>query len=354
MTPPSSPFSTPRADGFTFPAQWEPHRATLAAWPFERGETWMVPLEEVRKEYALFIAAIAEDEPVVLVLADEECQRSFEAHLPRHPNITTVMLPLDDCWLRDSGPVFVKKKGAILPVTWRFNAWGGKFASTNDAECAATILPQIGAPFFVQGPLTLEGGSIECNGKGAALTTRSCIMSDERNPGLSEEEVTTAIAQYFGLERVIVLDSGFKTGDHTDGHIDMAARFSPGGTVLVNNASDPNHPSAEVFRKNSDEIERAGFSTRSLPLPINPIIGPNWGGGTVLVPANYANFYATGKSVFVPQFGDPNDEQALSIIASSFPNHRVVGLNARAIVTGGGGIFNCLTQQIPAGEFVAL
>lgn len=342
----------PRQHGYTFPAQWNPHRGTIAAWPFERGETWMVPLEEVRAEYREFVRAIAADEPVFLLIADDECRASFEQELPNSPNIIPIDLPLDDCWLRDSGPIFVTRDSRIVPITWRFNAWGGKFKAENDSKVGAAVLPRIGARAALAAPLTLEGGSIECNGAGIALTTRSCIMSEERNPGLAESQVTEIIADYFGLDRVIVLDSGFTSGDHTDGHIDMAARFTPSGAVLVNTATDDGHPSAGAFRANAIAIQQAGLPIQRLLLPKHSFTGSNWGGGTVLVPANYANFYATGRSVFVPQFGDPHDEPALTTIASCFPSHRIVGLPARAIVTGGGGIFNCLTQQVPTGEFI--
>lgn len=351
MFTPQAKLILPRQHGFRFPAQWTPHLGTLAAWPVERGETWMLPIDGVRAEYAPFIEAIAADERVFLLLADPEARASFQAHLGAHPNITPLDIPLDDCWLRDSGPVFVTRDGEVLPISWRFNAWGGKFSSTNDGTLAVAAISALGAPILTAGPLVLEGGSIECNGAGVALTTRSCIMSKDRNPDKTEAEISEIICEYFGLDRLVILDTGFASGDHTDGHIDMVARFTPTGSVLVNATSDETHPSAEAFHRNSRSIEREGFSTIPLPVPRHPITGPNWGGGTVTAPANYANFYATTKSVLVPQFGDPHDAQALRIISECFPNHQIKGLPARSLLVGGGGIFNCLTQQIPAGNF---
>ena len=341
----------PRQAGFRFPAQWMPHYGTLAAWPVERGETWMLPLEDIRAEYAPFISAIAADETVFLLLADSEARASFRAHLGDHPNITPLDISLDDSWLRDSGPVFVTRGGDVLPVSWRFNAWGGKFSSENDGDLAVATISALGAPLFTAGPLVLEGGSIECNGAGIALTTRSCIMSKDRNPDKTEAEVAQVICDYFGLDRLIILDTGFASGDHTDGHIDMVARFTPSGSVLVNATDDESHPSARAFHRNARAIENEGLSTTPLPVPLNQITGPNWGGGTVTAPANYANFYATTSSVIIPQFGDPHDAQALDIISACFPHHQIKGLPARSLLVGGGGIFNCLTQQIPAGHF---
>jgi agmatine deiminase len=48
----------------------------------------------------------------------------------------------------------------------------------------------------------------------------------------------------------------------------------------------------------------------------------------------------------VPTFNDPNDRQALNILADLFPDHEVVGLACRDLVLGLGTL-HCLTQQQP-------
>ena len=62
--------------------------------------------------------------------------------------------------------------------------------------------------------------------------------------------------------------------------------------------------------------------------------------------ASYMNFLIVNDGVIVPQYGDKLDELAIEQIKDMFPDKKVVGVNTREIVYGGGNI-HCITQQQP-------
>lgn len=337
--------------GFAMPAQWMPHEYTIMGWPFHESEEWMVPIEHVRRQYLEFLLNVARVDKVLLLVRPED-----EATLPplvtQTPSIHVTTAPLNDVWTRDFAPVFIKNGTTRLPVVWEFTAWGGKFAAEADQIAWQPILSNLGHRQFVRGPLALEGGAVEVDGQGYALSTRSCLFSPSRDRGYSEDETIEILKKYFGVHTVVLLDSGFVGSDHTDGHIDMTARFTPCGDLVANWCDETSHPSAQAFARNEMMLQslckNRGGAVRRVPIPRRVLTGPNWGGGTVAAPANYMNFYSTHRKVFVPQFNDPQDLVALKIIQECFPAHEIVGLPADEIVKGGGGIFNCLTQQVPA------
>ena len=62
--------------------------------------------------------------------------------------------------------------------------------------------------------------------------------------------------------------------------------------------------------------------------------------------ASYVNFDISNGVAIVPQFNDPMDAVAVSILQDCFPTRTVVPIAAREILIGGGNI-HCITQQIP-------
>ena len=342
----------PAASGYRMPAEWAPHAATWMSWPFD-DEMWFGHLGEVRAEYAELVKAIAKVEPVHLLLRDEEAANSAANYLSSVQHLTTHLIPLDDVWLRDNGAIFINAQRSVstndasqAAVNWRFNAWGGKYTSENDD----LIAPEMALWTHVRrfdAPFVMEGGSLDVDGLGLALTTEQCLLTPTRNPHASKQILAHALRDYLGIDEVIWLGLGLE-GDHTDGHVDTITRFAAPGRVLTSICHSKNDVNYGRMQENLEILKsyrgRDGNRLEVLELPL-PEKRMELEDGTRL-PPSYANFYICNGTVLVPQYHDPQDEKALGILRQAFPEHRVVGLASRFIIMGGGS-FHCLTQQQP-------
>jgi agmatine deiminase len=199
-------------------------------------------------------------------------------------------------------------------------------------------------PQFVP-DIILEGGSIDVNGRGTVLTTRSCLLNPNRNHSLSADEIEEVLREYLGVVKVIWLNAGI-VGDDTDGHVDDIARFVSPSTVVCAYEEDPadaNYPALqenyEILQQSTDQ-DNMPLTIVKLPMPAKVCRDDE------RYPASYTNFYIGNTVVIVPLFSDPNDDVALEIIRGLFPDRNVVGINAREMVEGFG-TFHCGTQQQP-------
>lgn len=340
---PSDP--TPRELGFRMPAEWEPHAATWMSWPAD-DDLWFGHLGGVRGEFAELVRTIARFEPVQLLVRDPESEQDARGRL-EGADVTYHRLPLDDVWLRDNGPIFVRRGNDLAFVNWRFNSWGGKFNWEHDDQVPEYVAQVLGAAHWDR-PEVLEGGGLEVNGLGVGLTTRSCFLTDTRNPGLTEEGYGALLNDTLGVSRLLWLDGGLEN-DHTDGHIDTITRFTDERTIVTSVESNPADPNHAVMQKNLEALRRMTdqngqpFRIVELPLPASRLEGAEG-----RLPPTYANFYIGNGFVVVPMYGDPNDAQAIEVLRPLFPQREVIGLPSRKIIEGGGS-FHCVTQQQPQG-----
>src|SRR4051812_49965899 len=94
--------SSVRAVSVRMPSELAPHDRTLMAWPCRR-ELWDGRLAEARRETAGVANAIAAFEPVLMVCRPGE---GVEARVQLAGAVEIWEAPIDDSWLRDSGPIF--------------------------------------------------------------------------------------------------------------------------------------------------------------------------------------------------------------------------------------------------------
>jgi agmatine deiminase len=330
------------------PAEWTPHAAVWTAWP--AGEAlWVGQLEPVRQDFTGFIRALARFEPVHLLVRDRATEQDARQRLDGAA-VTFHRVKYDDVWLRDSGPIMVRNGDRVALLDWKFNGWGQKYDAAADNVVPQRIAAVLGTA-AESIDVVLEGGSIEVNGAGVLLTTRQCLLSRKRNPSLDEAAVENVLRHGLGVNTVLWLERGLE-GDHTDGHIDTITRFVNKRTIVTSTCDDPADPNSETLRHNLERLreftdtEGRPFEVIELPLPQ---ARAEFAGERL--PLTYANFYIANGGVVVPVFGDPHDEQALAILRPLFPDRDVVGVMARALMTGGGA-FHCVTQQQPAGTLV--
>lgn len=342
---------SPVQAGYRWPAEWEPHTATWLTWPHNPA-TWPDRLEHAEREYAEFVRVLAEFEPVrILVPRDVVRRRAQDLLTSRKADlaeITFVPLASNDSWIRDYGPVFLTRpeEPRLAAVSWRYNAWGGKYPPWEDDDRVAdSIARWCGCPSW-QGGIVLEGGAIEGNGQGTVLTTESCLLNPNRNPQLTRGEVESRLADFLAARRVCWLSGEGVLGDDTDGHIDQLARFVGPATVVAAASDDPADPQHRPLAENIARLQ-AARTADGQPLEVVrlPMPSDHYCQGQRL-PASYCNFYIANGAVLVPQFDDPADSRAVELLADLFPKRRVLGVAARELVWGLGA-FHCLTQQQP-------
>jgi agmatine deiminase len=356
--------STPKADGFRMPGEFEPHAGCWMLWP-ERPDNWRRDAGPAQTAFAAVATAIAASEPVTVGVSDALYEEA-RAALP--PAVRVVEISADDAWMRDVGPTFVLGEGERRGVDWHFNAWGGHEGGLyshweRDDRVAAKVLAVETAGRY-RAPLVLEGGSVHVDGEGTVLTTEECLLNPNRNPALSREEIEAHLLAYLGAEKVLWLGRGV-IADETDGHVDNLACFARPGVVLLtwtDDESDPQHEvSADARRRLEAAVDARG---RRLEVVLLPSPGPlataaDEAAGVEVAPGSrprragdrlagsYVNSYLANDRVVMPLLDERHDEEAAAILAATFPEREVVGVAAREILLGGGNV-HCITQQVPA------
>jgi agmatine deiminase len=340
-------FRTPLEAGFRMPAEWRPHECCWMAWP-SRADLWGVEeLPLVQDAYACVARSIRMFEPVHMI-ADAASVDS--ARRACGPQIKIVCLPIDDAWIRDSGPTFlVGAGGAVAGTAWRFNAWGGKSPRYGeDARLASRILTSVRAQVY-HSSLCLEGGGIHTDGEGTIVTTESVVLNRNRNPGITKQEAERELCQALGAAKVIWLpgDPDAVHVDITDGHIDGMVCFTRPGVVLYESDPGATGAAAQLAAENRRALECAS-DARGRALQLIPI-DEAYEVRTEhrLFSRSYVNFYVANGGIVMPKFGVPGDGRALQVVQAAYPDRKVVQVDICSIAAGGGGI-HCITQQQPA------
>jgi agmatine deiminase len=325
------------------PAEFERHAATWMAWP-TRQSIWGTRFAAVKSDYARLAATIARFEPVRMVASPAD---ATEARRSCGPAVSVVELPIDDSWARDAGPVFlVDDQGGVSASAWRFTAWGHKYhPHDQDALLARRIAAHLDVP-LVTSDLALEGGAILVDGEGTLVTTETCLLNANRNPGLSRAEVDAELMRVLGVHKVIWLP-GDPLETETNGHIDGLMAFTAPGRALFEVNDDRSDPRFEILQENRRALELA-TDARGRKIDIIPIIEADRStevGDRYC--RSYVNFYIANDAVIAPAYLRPSDAEVADVLRGAYPDREIVMLPIGAIATGGGG-FHCITQQQPA------
>ena len=328
-----------------WPAEWERHERTWMAWPsagYTLGDT-EVDVAEARGAWASVANAIVKHEPLTMVVDPSAVDVAREWLDER---VDIVEATLDDAWMRDIGPTFVKGAGgALLGVDWIFNGWGAQSwaAWEHDANIARTVLTSADVP-VISSSLTNEGGGIHTNGDGTVLVTETVQLDPGRNPGWTRDEVEREMFDTLGATRFVWLPRGL-TRDYdefgTRGHVDIVAAFCNPTTVLYHDQRNPEHPDFEVSEQVRTLLESEGFDLIAMPAP--ETLRDDEG----FVDYSYINHYVCNNAVILCAFDDPGDAVAKGILEKAYPGRTVELVDARALFARGGGI-HCITQQQPA------
>ncbi len=356
--------STPLKDGYHMPGEFEKHAGTWMLWP-ERPDNWRLDAEPAQAVFAEVAAAIARFEPVGMGVSTAQ-RTNARRMLPE--NIKVVEMASNDAWMRDVGPSFVTNGRNLRAVDWIFNAWGGLLGGLYSPwdldEQVAQKVAEIEQVDRYKAPLVLEGGSIHVDGEGTLLTTRECLLNENRNPELSQTEIENHLSAYLGVNKILWLNRGI-FNDETNGHVDNICCFIKPGVVALAWTDDKSDPQYDISAENLEILNsvtdakgrKLEVHKVHLPDPIHITAEESRGvltmEGTLprqagdRLAASYINFYFCNGGVIVPSFNDPRDAQALEQLQKLIPDRKVVGVYAREILLGGGNI-HCITQQRPA------
>ena len=319
------------------PPEWAEHEWVWIGFP-SHPDLWEDDLEPARLEVAAFAKAIHAEgagEEVRLVAADPASAR---AALELAPFATVLQEPFGDIWLRDTGPIILRAGARRQARSFRFNGWGGKYELEGDDTVGLRLAGGVGMD-PLRSEWVLEGGAIDVDGTGLAVTTEQCLLNPNRNPDMSRSEVEARLREDLGIDRLLWLGEGL-LNDHTDGHVDNLARFVAEGTLAIPESAGEDDPNEAVYRDARARAEAFGLEVETMPSP-----------GLVrrdgeIVPASYMNFYIGNAAVVVPLYGAPNDQAAVAELERLFPGRHVVGIQAPHALTGGGS-FHCISQQVP-------
>jgi agmatine deiminase len=342
--------SSPAAAGYRMPAEWEPHEATWLSWPRREGISFPDAYDEVMPVFVQMVDALRESEPVRINVTDQEHEREVRLLLRGvdTSHVEYLQIPTNEPWCRDHGPIFIKRDRSprLAVVDWDYNAWGGKYPPFDLDEIVPTrIAEHFRLPLYYP-KLVLEGGSIDPNGTGSLLTTSSCLLNPNRNPGKSKSEIEQSLCDYLGVTNILWLGDGIE-GDDTDGHVDDISRFVSRTTVLTAVEEDSTDPNFEPLQANLALLRSMktedGTQLHVCTLPMPPRIDRD----DRRLPASYANFYIANKVILLPAFASSRDKKAYEILQDCFPGRRIAPIDCTELVWGLGA-FHCLTQQQPA------
>lgn len=356
--------STPKQDGFRMPGEHEAHDEVWLGWP-ERTDTWQWGAKPAQKAFVEVANTIVRYTPVTVAVPSAQFEN---ARFQLDSAVRVVEMSMNDAWFRDTGPTYVvNDQGERRAIDWQFNAWGGLvdglyFPWDLDDAVASKIASTYRDPVY-KAPFVLEGGSIHADGEGTIYTTKECLLHPSRNPDLSQADIEGYLKSYLGAEKVIWVDNGLFADDDTNGHVDNLMHVVAPSEIVLSWTDDVNDPqyaiSQAALKTLESEKDAKGRSIKvhKLHLPTPLTITKQEGAGFdscegmdrqigTRLAGSYANFLITNKLVIFPKLCAASDQQAQEKLAELFPQHDVIGIEARNILLGGGNI-HCITQQIP-------
>ncbi|MDL4840883.1 agmatine deiminase family protein [Aquibacillus rhizosphaerae] len=331
---------------FKMPAEWEKHNRTLIAWPVKDSMCYPEDYEKVSKGYMEIIQAIAEFEPVTVIVNTSDLDKV--TMLFKDTKIEVLAIEHNDAWLRDNGPTFITNhNGDVAAINWSFNAWGEKYSPWDlDDKVAPKILERYGVKQF-DAPIIMEGGSIHVDGEGTLITTEECLLNPNRNPHLNKHQIEKNLKDYLNVEKIIWLKSGL-SGDETDGHVDNIACFVEPGKVMMQICNDPNDDNYLITKENLSILDNL-TDAKGRKIEVIPVQQPpkRYDGDQRLT-LSYLNFYFVNGGIILPVFGDDAEEmdhKAEKLLAEIFPDRRIRTVDGMAIIREGGNV-HCTTQQM--------
>lgn len=335
--------------------EWEKQSGVMLTWP-HRESLWADMLDDINPVFTAVSKAVSDRQKVLITCYDAAHQHEIETILKNAQvnlnNVQFHVIPANDIWARDHGPLTAKDNQGKCLLDFTFNGWGEKYEHRLDNALNSELHANkaFGESRLIRVPLVLEGGSVEVDGHGTLMTTSQCLLSTKRNPHLSRAALEAELKTQLGVNRILWLNHGHLEGDDTDGHIDTLARFVNPHTIAYVTCDDINDSHYHDMKAMEAElkafVDYEGNPYRLVPLP--------WPGAHYAkrdghrLPATYANFLIINNAVLVPIYHVPQDEKAIEILSQCFPHHEMIAIPAVPLIQWHGSV-HCMTMQLPEG-----
>lgn len=341
-----------------FPAEWFPQSGVQLTWPHAATD-WADLLDEVDDCFVhIALEILVRNELLLIVTPEpERIKGLLHERIPSRllPHVRYFECPTNDTWSRDHAFLTLMTEAGPCLLDFCFNGWGNKFPADLDNAINSHLVNSHLSDCLLRGTyeshldFVFEGGSIESDGQGTLMTTSECLLSPQRNPDLTQQQIEERLLRYFHAERVLWLDHGYLAGDDTDSHIDTLARFCPNNTIAYVRCTDSADEHYEALRAMEQQLRsmeaEGGYHLIPLPLPA-PILDLDDGHR---LPATYANFLVVNGAVLMPTYGQPvNDDLARAQLQKAFPKYDIVPIDCRVLIRQHGSL-HCSTMQYPVG-----
>jgi agmatine deiminase len=341
------------------PAEWEPQSAVLLTWPHKNTD-WKNQLSAVEALYFEIAKTILAEQKLIISCEDskqlEVVTQTLLSAPPSHEDrLSSFIVPADDTWARDHGPIGITENNTITLLDFDFNAWGGKFEANKDNDITQNLF-KLGAfpnAKYKRISFVLEGGSIESDGQGTLLTTERCLLNATRNKHLSKQQIEEQLKETLGVERILWLKHGYLAGDDTDAHIDTLARFCSKNTICYASCEDPNDEHYTELKAMEHELKSfksalgEPYQLIALPMP-TAIFDIDEQNRKKRLPATYANFLITSQSILLPIYKVPEDKAAIKQIQTCFPDRKIIPIDCTPLIKQHGSL-HCITMQLTQG-----
>ena len=318
---------------FCLPGDFQPARAILVvvgrlARDYPKLLAEIVSLARKRVSVVSLVSTPAERDKVLRVLAS--------AGLP--PNtVRFVRVPTNTIWVRDFGPIFVKRSdGAKVAIDVEYEKDGRR----QDNDAAAAVAAHLEVP-VLYAPILLEGGSLLSNGRGLCVTT-AVAVNRNISRGYDLATIRKLFRKNFGIRRIVLLEP---LRGETTGHPDMFACFTDPRTIVVGaypRAVDP--VNAAVLDRNAAllaKVQVAGGKLRVVRLPMPHNQDDLW--------RTYTNGLFANGLLLVPHYPGADtagQRSAMATFRSLLPGWEVRGIDAGKLIAREGAL-RCITMHVP-------
>jgi agmatine/peptidylarginine deiminase len=328
--------------------EWAPQEAIILAWPDSQTD-WKPWLNDVREVYLEIISVINQGGTGVLLLIREDEISTFRKLTPQNAHVILIPADYNDTWVRDYAFLTCDSDAGMQPIEFVFNGWGNKFNAQKDNLINRQILANLCCLPLQSFDCVLEGGALEIDQDGHLLSTQFCLSNPQRNGDLSLVEYRDLFRTSLGATQISIFEWGHLEGDDTDGHIDTLVRFTPDKGLIIqaayNRPEDSHYKGLEAL---VEECQLALPEHHIYQLPLPNILNQD---GERL-PASYANFLINNQQILCPIYKEPEDKQALAVVALAYPNHKIVPINCLPLIQQFGSL-HCISMQIPVGTLKA-